>query len=50
MKAGRLKFEERNLEIVQLELFQVTGGGGFGNKQKNSPNTSLHPFFDQKKF
>ena len=40
MKAGRLKSEERNLEIVQLELFQVTGGGGFGNKQKNNPNTS----------
>ena len=40
MKAGRLKPEERNLEIVQLQLFDQTRGGTFQHNQKNSPDTS----------
>lgn len=40
MKAGRLKTQERNLEIVQLQLFETDRGGTFQNDQKNSPDTS----------
>jgi len=40
MKAGRLKPEERNLETVQLQLFQIYGEGTLGKNSKNTPNTS----------
>ena len=36
MKAGRLKPEERNLEIVQLQLFDQTRGGTFQNHTKRA--------------
>jgi len=40
MKAGRLKTEERNLEIVQLQLFENQGGGTFQSSSKNYQNSS----------
>ena len=40
MQTGRLKSEERNLEIVQLQLFQLQREGTFHKHQKNTPNTS----------
>ena len=40
MGSGRLKSEERKLEIVQLQLFEIKGRGTFDKKSKNYPNTS----------
>ena len=42
MKSGsiRLKAKERNLKIVQLQLFESGQGGAFQNDMKNSPNSS----------
>ena len=42
MKSGsiRLKAKERNLKIVQLQLFEFGQGGAFQNDMKNSPNSS----------
>ena len=45
MKAGRLKPEERNLEIVQLQLFDQTRGGTFQNHTKNSLTPHKPPFY-----
>ena len=40
MQTGRLKSEERNLEIVQMQLFRLKGEGTFSKDQKKAPNTS----------
>ncbi|MEM9337164.1 MAG: IS4 family transposase [Bacteroidota bacterium] len=40
MKSGRLKSEERNLEIVQLQLFDLKTGGTFQNQEKTHINSS----------
>lgn len=40
MQTGKLKSEERNLEIVQLQLFRLKGEGTFQKHKKNTPNTS----------
>lgn len=40
MQAGRLKAEERNIEIVQLQIFDIAKGGTFEEVKKNSPDTS----------
>ena len=40
MQVGRLKSEERNLEIVQMQLFRLKREGTFQKHQKNTPNTS----------
>jgi len=40
MKTGRLKPEERNLGIVQLDLFEIKGGGTFQNDNKIPLNSS----------
>ena len=37
---GMEKSEERNLEIVQMQLFRLKGEGTFQKHQKNTPNTS----------
>lgn len=40
MKAGRLKTLERNLQIVQLQLFDIEKGGAFQKTPKNTLDTS----------
>jgi len=40
MKAGRLKTDERDLQIIQLDLFEIKEGGAFQNKDKMLPNSS----------
>lgn len=40
MKMGRLKPDERNLEILQLSLFEKRGEGAFGEHIKNIPDSS----------
>ena len=40
MQNGRLKPNERKLEIVQLQLFEIQGEGTFDKQPKNSLNTS----------
>jgi len=40
MKAGRLKSNDRNLEIVQLQLFEQIAGGTFQPDTKKPPNTT----------
>jgi len=40
MKTGRLKTVERNLKIIQLQLFQIGNGGAFENKSKTNLNSS----------
>ena len=40
MKAGRLKTKERDLQIVQLQLFELGKGGVFQNNSKNTPDGS----------
>ncbi|MEO1254685.1 MAG: IS4 family transposase [Bacteroidota bacterium] len=40
MKSGRLSSKERNLEIVQLELFDIRTRGTFYNRKENCPDSS----------
>jgi hypothetical protein len=40
MNAGRLKKEERNLDIIQLQLFESEKGGDFQNTPKKILNSS----------
>ena len=40
MQVGKLRPHERNLEIVQLQLFRLQGEGTFHKHQKNTPDTS----------
>ena len=40
MKSGRLNSQERNLEIIQLELFDIKAGGPFHNQKKKHPDSS----------
>ena len=40
MKSGRLKEEERNLEIVQLQIFELEQGGTWQTSAKNSLDSS----------
>jgi len=40
MKTGRLKTVERNLEIIQLQLFEIGKGGGFEKKSKTILDSS----------
>ena len=40
MKTGRLKPQERNLDIIQLELFNIKAGGTFQNDKKTPIDSS----------
>jgi len=40
MKASRLSAQERDLQIVQLEIFNKQGGGTFQNRKKITPDSS----------
>lgn len=40
MKAGRLKPQERDLQIIQLELFEIKEGGTFDNHTKINADSS----------